>query len=263
MKKNVLHFAHGNGFPSPCYRQLFQRLQENYECCYIDRIGHNDHFPVTENWEYLVNEVIESVQSQATEPVIGVGHSLGGVLSLLAAIKQPTLFKAVILLDSPLINRFKSNIVRLSKWMGMIDHLTPASRTRGRRQHWQSKEDARRYLQSKPLFRHFTPRCLDDYIEYGLQHDEAGYTLRFDSEIEYKIYRTLPHILYQYEGKLHTPTALIYGKKSKVIDRFDLRYMCNRYAIKPYGIEGTHMFPMEHPEMTAELIIKLDRGQLC
>jgi pimeloyl-ACP methyl ester carboxylesterase len=253
--RQVLHFAHGNGFPSPCYRQLLQYLQERFDCCYIDRIGHNPDFPVTENWHKLVEEVIASVKSQAPQPVIAVGHSLGGVLTLLAAIEQPRLFRAVIILDSPLFGRFKSSIVRLSKAVGMIDRLTPAFRTRARRQHWQSREQVVSYLKSRALFKTFTDACLEDYIDYGMLKDDEGYSLRFDRQIEYQIYRTIPHILSAYEGRLQVPTALIYGDKSTVVDRFDLRYMKKYYDIKPIEAKGTHMFPMEYPQATAHLIM--------
>ncbi len=254
--REILHFAHGNGFPSPCYRQLLQPLQGRFDCCYIDRIGHDVHFPVTENWHFLVDEIISSVQSQASKPVIAVGHSLGGVLSLLAAIEQPALFKFVILLDSPILGQIKSNIIRLSKSLGVIDRLTPASRTRGRQQHWQNREEVLSYLKSKTLFKSFTEACLNDYIDYGLQKIDHGYELRFDSDIEYQIYRTIPHVLHQHEGKLHRPAALIYGRQSTVIDRFDLRYMKKHYGIVNYAINGTHMFPMEHPHAAAELIVQ-------
>lgn len=167
--RELIHFAHGNGFPSPCYRQLLNGLEARYDCCYIDRIGHNPQFPVTENWHYLVDEVINSIKEQSRQPVIAVGHSLGGVLSLLAAIEQPSLFRAVIMLDSPLIGRFKSSMVRLAKALGVIDRVTPAARTRGRRKHWQSREQLIAYLRTRVLFRTFTDECLQDYIDYGLK----------------------------------------------------------------------------------------------
>lgn len=254
--KEKLHFVHGNGFPSPCYRQLLKPLEKHFNCYYIDRVGHTLEFPVTENWHNLVGEVIASIRTQVSEPVIGVGHSLGGVLSLLAAIKEPSLFKAVILLDSPLIGRFKSSVVRFSKALGIIDHLTPAFRTRGRREHWQTKEEALHYLKSKRLFKSFNPLCLEDYIKYGMRKDKNGYWLRFDPFIEYQIYRTVPHILREYEGKLKTPTRLIYGNNSDVVDRLDLRYMKKKYGIDHVMTKGTHMFPMEYPEITANLIIQ-------
>ena len=255
--KEVLHFAHGNGFPSPCYRQLLLHLEKRFDCDYIDRVGHTPKYPVTENWHHLVAEVIDSIKNQSAEPVIAVGHSLGGVLSLLAAVEEPSLFKAVILLDSPLIGRFKSTMVRFAKAFGMIDMLTPASLSRQRQQHWKTREHVFSYLKSKALFQTFTDACLNDYIDYGLQKTEEGYSLCFDREIEVNIYRTIPHVLSQYEGQLKVPAALIYGNKSRVVDRFDLRYMKTHFGISHHETKGTHMFPMEHPEAVATLITKL------
>ena len=255
--RETIHFAHGNGFPSPCYRQLIQQLEKRFNCCYIDRVGHTSQFPVTENWQRLIEEVIFSIQSQALQPVIAVGHSLGGVLSLLAAIEQPSLFKAVILLDSPLINRFKSSVVRFSKALGMIDRLTPAFRTRARRQHWSTRAQAFTYLKSKNLFKSFTETCLNDYIDYGMQKNEDGYSLRFDPHIEYQIYCTIPHILHEYESRLSVPATLIYGNKSNIVDRMDMRYMKKHYGIETVKTNGTHMFPFETPETTANLIMGL------
>jgi len=59
-----------------------------------------------------------SITLQASEPVIAVGHSLGGVLSLMASIEAPHLFKAIVLLDAPIIGRLKSSLIRLSKNTG-------------------------------------------------------------------------------------------------------------------------------------------------
>jgi pimeloyl-ACP methyl ester carboxylesterase len=255
--RELIHFAHGNGFPSPCYQQLLKALQSRYDCCYIDKIGHNPRFPVRDNWHFLVDEIIDSVRVQASKPVIAIGHSLGGVLSLLAAIEQPSLFKTVIMLDSPLPGRFKSSLIYLAKMIGMIDRITPAHRTRGRREFWQSREELLAYLKTRDLFKSFTNECLEDYIDYGLQKTARGYELRFDRHIEYLIYRTMPHELYRYEGRLERPAALIYGDKSTVVDRFDIRYMKRKYKIPGYKIKGSHMFPMEHPKEVAEQIFKV------
>ena len=71
-----------------------------FDCCYIDKIGHTDTFPVKDNLEYLVDEVIQSIKLQANgQNVLAVGHSLGGVLTVLAALKAPELFQQIILLD--------------------------------------------------------------------------------------------------------------------------------------------------------------------
>jgi pimeloyl-ACP methyl ester carboxylesterase len=252
--KPFIHFAHGNGFPSPCYQQLFNALAPRFELGYIERVGHDINFPITDNWDFLVDEVLFSIQAQTSQPVIAVGHSLGGVLSLLAAFKQPELFKAIILLDSPLLNRFKSTIVQLSKKIGLIDSITPAKRTRNRRTRWDSREEVIAYLKRRTLFKHFTPECLNDYVEFGLRWDDEGYSLRFDPEIEYQIFRTIPHVLHQYKGSLKIPTVLVHGAQSFVVGRLDRRYMHTHYGIINVETPGTHMFPMEHPDAVAQLI---------
>lgn len=254
--RELIHFAHGNGFPSLCYKQLLDQLAGDFDYCYIDRIGHDPVYPVGENWNNLVKQILASIKAQATQPVIGLGHSLGGVLSLLAAIEEPEYFKAVILLDSPLIGPFKSRVVRFAKALGVIDRITPALRTKGRCEYWQDYHQLLGYLKTRELFKTFTDECLNDYIEYGLEHKNDGYYLRFDRHIEYQIYRTIPHIIPSLKGKLSVPTALIYGDKSTVVDRMDRSYMRSHFNVKNFKIKGTHLFPMEYPHDTAQQVIR-------
>lgn len=253
--KDFIHFAHGNGFPSLCYMQMLSGLEGRFDIGFIDRVGHDPLYPVTENWQHLVHELIASIKKQTTQPVIGVGHSLGGVLSFLAAIEEPELFKAVILLDSPIIGRFKSNMIRLAKSIGIIDRVTPAFRTKGRRGYWKNKEVLVQYLKSRELFKTFTENCLNDYIAYGLELKKDGYYLRFDKHIEYEIFRTLPHTLSRLEGTLHVPAALIFGDKSTVVTKMDVSYMKKRFKVHCFKTKGTHLFPMEHPFDVAKQII--------
>ena len=123
--KNIIHFAHANGFPSSCYRKMFSYLIDDYDLSYIDTIGHQVNYPVTDNWGYLTQELIDSIERHHDKPVIGVGHSLGGVLNYLAASQRPDLFQAVIMLDSPVYGYFKSSMIRLFKQLKLIDYITP------------------------------------------------------------------------------------------------------------------------------------------
>jgi len=255
--KPQLHFAHGNGFPSPCYAQMLEGLSSEYDCRYIDKIGHNEAFPVGDNWDSLVQEVIESIKLQCQTPVIALGHSLGGVLSLLAAFEQPELFQCVVLLDAPLISPLRSRGIRLSKLLGFIDRITPAHRSKARRAHWQSREQAFKYLKRRELFKHFTDASINDYIDYGMTHDETGYTLRFDTGIEYEIYRTIPHYHIGFRQKLNVPAYLIYGSESDIVHALDRRFMARKFSIAAYKTQGTHMFPFEYPEETTSLVLDL------
>jgi len=89
----------------------------------------------------LVTELIEHVERHG-EPVLGVGHSLGGYLTALAALKRPALFRAIVLLDSPILGGWRAALFKMVKRFGLADYVTPAGVTRERRAVWASSEEA-------------------------------------------------------------------------------------------------------------------------
>lgn len=93
MIKDIIHFAHANGFPAKTYNKLFSFLAEDFEIGFIERHGHNPKFPVSDNWSFLKDELKEEIQKNYKQPIIGVGHSLGGILHLLVAVENPELYK--------------------------------------------------------------------------------------------------------------------------------------------------------------------------
>ncbi|KAI1692161.1 mutS domain V domain-containing protein [Ditylenchus destructor] len=90
-------FSHANGFPSGCYRVLFDIWREaGWQVHALPRIGHDPRFPVTSNWPHLRDELLQFIEHevQPAGPVTLVGHSLGGLLSLLATCRKPALVQA-------------------------------------------------------------------------------------------------------------------------------------------------------------------------
>ena len=251
-----LYFLHGNGFPSGCYRQILQPFQQNYRLYYYDKVGHKSSFPVTDNWPHLVREVCQDIKKQVGDkPTIGIGHSLGGVLNFMASLKEPKLFSGLILLDSPLHGRLKSISIRALKRLNLIDFVTPASRSRGRKSSWNSRQDVETYLKSRSLYSSFDAQCLTNFIDYGMEQDRVGdFKLSYDPEVEYQIYRTLPDNLYRYASLHKVPTYLIYGDKSHLISRYERKVMTNQFHINCIKTKGSHMFPFEYPELTVRKI---------
>ena len=84
-----LHFSHANGFPAACYQKVFDHLQRDFRISTINTLGHDARYPVTEGWPHLVDELIDHLEREVDEPVLAVGHSLGGYLSYLAAVRRP------------------------------------------------------------------------------------------------------------------------------------------------------------------------------
>ena len=73
MPKEIIHFAHANGFPAKTYSKLFSFLESDFEINYLLRHAHNPKFPVTDGWERLRDELREEIQKRYTKKIVGVG----------------------------------------------------------------------------------------------------------------------------------------------------------------------------------------------
>jgi pimeloyl-ACP methyl ester carboxylesterase len=249
-----LHFSHANSFPAGSYRQLFGHLATDYDIGYIETLGHDPAFPVTDCWPALVAESLRYIERRYAEPVIAVGHSLGGFLSFLCAIKRPELFRAVVLLDSPIFSRQVSTMLWLAKRLGFIERLTPGRGSRTRRREWPSVEAAMAHFQGRGMFADFDAACLQDYVVHGTEPSPNGVRLKFDPEVEYKIYCGLPHIFPRYRGQLTVPTGFIGGVRSRYVRPADIAHMRRYFGIRLAKFDGGHLFPMEQPAATAHAI---------
>ena len=252
--KQTIHFAHANGFPAKTYNKIFASLSEDFEIGFIERHGHNPKFPVSDNWKLLKDELQEELSTKYSKPIIGVGHSLGGILHLLVAAENPELYKQIILLDAPIISRFSSHSLRVLKITKLIDSYSPSKITRFRRNLWQTKREAFEHFKAKPKFDAFDEDVLRDYVEHGLTNSEKGFELFFSPKIEARIYRTIPHHLPNLRGKLKVPTAYIGGTNSREARLAKLSFMQKHFPIDFHFLEGSHLFPFEIPLKTAEKI---------
>jgi pimeloyl-ACP methyl ester carboxylesterase len=230
---------------------MFGGLEGGFEIGYVNTIGHDPRYPVTDSWPNLVSELIEHVERHG-EPVLGVGHSLGGYLTALAALKRPALFRAIILLDSPILGRWRGTVFKVVKRIGLTDRVTPAGITRGRRAVWSSADEAEAHFRNKRAFRGFDPECLRDYVTLGMRPCAEGVCLAFDPSIEYRIYRAFPDSLAKELPALRVPAGFICGRKSE--DARQLGLATTRRYFRVVRVEGGHLFPFEHPESAARAI---------
>jgi pimeloyl-ACP methyl ester carboxylesterase len=253
----ILHFSHANGFPAPCYRKMFSYLEREFRIGYVERIGHDPRHPVTDGWPRLVDELVERIATDYREPVVGVGHSLGGYLTLKAALRRPELFRSVIVIDSPIPKRWSGTALQMVKRFGLVDRITPAGITRGRRAEWPSVEAAIEHFRGKRNFRDFDPDCLRDYATLGMVPTPHGVALAFDPEVEYRIYRTIPHDVVRDLPALSVPAGFLSGSESGEMRRPGL--VDPRRHFRTAQVSGSHLFPFERPEETAGAISKLAR----
>ncbi len=253
MTKHLLHFTHGNGFPAGVYRRFLDGLGDEFDIRSTDMVGHDDAFPVSDGWPELVAELISRLEAYP-QPAILLGHSLGGMLSLMAAKQRPDLVRCVVMLDSPVVSGWRAWLLRFAKERGWDDRFSPAKSSHRRRTVWPDAQAAYQHFASKPIFAAWATGVLEDYMEHGLMPHADGVQLRFSREVETDIYRSLPHHL----GTLvrppfPVPIGFIAGDNSFELRQAGLdatrRLVGDNFA----EIKGGHLFPMESPDLAAKL----------
>ena len=106
---------------------------------------------------------------------------------------------------------------------------------------------------------------LQNYIAAGIEADpeaEAGVRLAFRREIETRIYNTLPHNRAQTLKRhpLRCPVAYVAGTRSVEGRQAGLAHTKALVKERFVWIEGSHLFPMEKPAETAQVVLKLLRS---
>ncbi|MFO1340766.1 MAG: alpha/beta hydrolase [Burkholderiaceae bacterium] len=251
-------FSHANGFPAGTYRVLFERWRAaGYQVHAVERFGHDPRFPVTSNWRGLRDQLIDFVEREVGGPAILVGHSLGGLLSLLAACRRPDLAAWLVMIDSPVVTGWRAHSLRVLKHTGLMGQVSPGKVSRQRRHQWPDRAAVLTHFQSKPVFARWDPRVLADYVASGFEDRAGRVELGFHREVETRIYNTLPHHLGSVL-KRHPPqcpVAFLAGTQSAELRQGGAAGAQALAQHRFRWIEGSHLFPMERPDDTAAAVL--------
>lgn len=257
--KPLIHFAHANGVPSRVYQKLFDLLSDEYDVIYVPLLGPDKRYPIDNHWKSLTQQVIDSIVRQANgRKVIGLGHSLGSVLTFQAALQRPELFEQVLMIDPPMIMGKELLALHIAKTLKLkaVDKMSPAGLSKRRRDHWDSREQAAELLRPKGFYQTFDPDCFQAYIDYALMEDKVrgGVELTISKDDEVQIFRTNPSLWWLPQSKPKVPVQLLIAEKGPFLPLKFPQMIEKKFGIPFKVVSGSHMFPLEQPEFTVETI---------
>jgi len=269
----LLVFAHANGYPPQAYRSFLAPFLDDYQ---VFSLYLRSFWPGTDphqmrDWRTFRDDYIPEVyslnekygeQAELSDSVIGVGHSLGAMTSLMAAIKAPEMFRLLVLMEPVLFPRWQGTAMRLLAPFRLIKRVHPLIKGTLKRKVWfESREAMYQRYRVKSVFSNLSDQVLRDYVEgLALEDSEGGVELKYTPDWEARIYETggiADWYVWRNLHRVKCPVLIIRGEDTYVLFDRVINSMTEKIpAGEGFTMEGTgHLVPLEKPRETAEVVL--------
>lgn len=261
-----IHLLHGTGFSAMTLAAMASQLPTDSSIWLTDVPGHGQSTqPSTRmpNWQKMADTIADAIYQQANVkedgPLIGIGHSMGGVLTLLAAAKYPDLFSEIILLDPVLFNNEMIVAQQLMRATGAWRHRALVKSVSNRTAHWPSIELMQKDIASKAFYKPWHPQVISDYCQHSsVKNSDNSVTLSCAPQWEASIFGSYPKGLWHAVRTVELPVNILVANKTY----FFIPTAVKRAAkvnknIMWQSFGNGHCFPMEQPVEAAKALTEI------
>ena len=251
-----LLFAHANGYPPDCYKPLFDLLDAHKIVAMRQRpLWDNTRPEEIDDWNPLSDDLLRFMDEQKMDKTIAVGHSMGGIAILRAAMREPKRFSHVILLDPVLFPPYFIGMWKIICALKLDYKLHPlVAASQRRRRVFKNREIILRSYRSKPIFQYFSDESLEAYVNgITCPVGDGSYQLCYSADWETQVYITgvSPDMeLWRGLPNLDIPLLIIRGAETDTFfestGRLVQKKLPNAQIVSIP--KSTHLVPLEKPE---------------
>lgn len=250
-----LHLAVANGFPPETYSPMVAPLLSEYRVFSLPPRGYGPDLlpPPAEpgDWSDLATDFLAGWAAGGDTPLVAVGHSFGGVASLIAAVAEPKKVRALVLLDPTIMSREISAEIAEQRRQGATIRSELVEGALRRRRSFVSLDEAFDFFRARPLFKDWPDRTLQLYTAAMTRKTANRNTLEltWSPEWEAYYYRSFRATTWQEVDRLspQIPLLLVAGETSTTLTSTTVRQLSAAWpratviTIPGHG----HLFPQE------------------
>lgn len=257
--KPLLHLAPANGFVLETYLPLLRPFLADFQAVSLPPRALWQPTPPQqiETWREEAAFLQEQAQSKRLPPMIGMGHSYGALITLMAS----SLFKAMILLDPTILPRQVVEYMALLRREGRALENPLSQGALRRRRTFASVDETYTNFRSKSVFAQWPDEVVRLYAEYGTRPTETGErTLTWSPEWEAYSFSGVPEDLWSRVvpglPQITIPTLILRGGTSDTYTEETAREIAQLWPQATHAViaDHGHLFPQSAPEATAQHI---------
>lgn len=271
----VIHFLHANGYPPESYRSFLSQFSPTYHviASYLRPMWPGSDPDEVKDWTLFQDDLLQALRNPGqlgVDPgqlesrdgkIIGMGHSIGGTVTLMAALEKPEWFRALVLIEPVIFPPGLGLAFRLLNMVGLMKYLHPLMRrTLKRRRVFKSEGAMFENYREKGVFRRIPDCVLQDYVEgISRPRPDGNVELAYPPSWEAKIYETgglVDPVIWRTLHDLEMPVLLIRGEETDTLRMRAVRMMSRLLPdMRIVNMPRTgHLIPLEAPGRVYEQV---------
>jgi len=205
------------------------------------------------SWHALSSDFLAWLGRASTEAILAVGHSMGAIVALRAALQEPARFRGLVLLDPVLLTPGRILAWQVMRHLpGGHDLHSVIRRAEKRRFVFRDTDEVFTVYRRHPVFRHLADDDLRVVIQGLVESFDGHVQLRYSPAWEARIYATAiwnDRDLWTGLPQLSLPTLIIRGAESETLtaEACDAARRANGRIQVASVDQATHLVPLERP----------------
>lgn len=263
----VLHFSHPNAYTPGVFRQFLAPFTTRYHVLaahhrplwYLAPGGASDRPEdyIDWDWDAIAGDLLRFLDQQGLVDIIGVGHSLGAVATMMAARMAPARFRALVLIEPVFLP--PGILDRLHDNPNLSEERPIVHAALRRRDRWPNRQEAFDRFREKRVFSRWSDEALWDYVHAGLHDDPTTgeVVLSYPKTWEARFYARPPTNVWDEIPRISHPTLAVRATETDTLfpEAWALWQNLQPGATFVELDQTGHMLTAEAPDETAAVVL--------